>query len=232
MRMFALPALIAATLCAAGAARAADHGFYIGLGGGQSDFATGLAGQIRSAYAGRTDYAVEAAALTDSADTAWKATLGYRFLPWLSVEAAYTDAGEATSAYRLHSLVPLTNGTASLSGRYRLSGISAALVGEWALGDTLAISARGGVVASRLKYDEQGTDASNHPYAFHGPNDNNSGGLAGVGLAWRLDPQWELRLDWDRWFNVGTRFDVTVKENGKFDHVDLYTLNLFYRFAE
>jgi hypothetical protein len=219
-------------LCSVASAHAADEGFYIGLGGGQSDYSQGLAGQIRSAYAGRSDYSVESAEFGDNSDTAWKATLGYRFLPWLSAELAWTDAGDAASAFRLRSLKPLTNGVANLAGRYQLSGTSLALVGEWPLGDTLAVSVRGGFVASRLKYDEQGIDAASHPYSFHGPSDNGSGGLAGLGFAWRLDPQWELRLDWDRWFNVGTRFDVQTDTNGKFDRVDLYTLNLFYRFGK
>ena len=234
MRTFAVHSVLmaAAALNCATAAHAASDGFYIGLGGGHSDFAQGLATQIRSAYAGRSDYSLESAALVDNSDTAWKATLGYRFLPWLSAELAWTDGGDATSAFALRSLRPLTNGVADLHGRYQLTGTSLALVGDWPLGDTLAVSARGGFVASRLKYDEQGLDAASHPYSFHGPSDNNSGGLAGLGFSWRPDPQWELRLDWDRWFNVGTRFDVQTDTNGKFDHVDLYTLNLFYRFRD
>ena len=228
MKQLALSVLVLAG--SAGLAHAADGGFYLGAGYGRADYADGLAGQIRSAYAGRSDYAVESAALTDRNDQAWKLTLGYRFLPWLGAELSYADAGKAASAYVLVPKPLLNAGPVSASGRYDLHGTSLALVGEWPVGANFALSARAGLVASRLGYREISRAVNGDTFPFRGPSDSNTGALAGLGLAWRLAPQWDLRLDWDRWFDVGTRFDVQEDTNGRFGHVDLYTVNLLYRF--
>ncbi len=228
MKPFALSVLLLAG--SAGSARAVDGGFYLGAGYGRADYADGLAGQLRSAYAGRSDYAVESAALTDRNDQAWKLTLGYRFLPWLGVELSYADAGEAASTYVLVPKPLLNSGPVSARGRYELEGTSLALVGEWPLGPAFAVSLRAGVVDSQLRYREVSRAVNGDTFPFRGPNDRNTGALAGLGLAWRLAPQWDLRLDWDRWFDVGTRFDVQDDTNGRFGHVDRYTVNLLYRF--
>jgi OmpA-OmpF porin, OOP family len=76
-----LAALLAPALLA-GAAYAAEPGFYVGASGGQSfidkDF-------------GDNNYTV------DDDETGWKAYLGYQFLPWLGVEAGYVDFGSYSS---------------------------------------------------------------------------------------------------------------------------------------
>jgi outer membrane protein OmpA-like peptidoglycan-associated protein len=85
-RKLTLLALLAPTLFA-GAAYAAEPGFYIGIGGGQttidkdaSDFG----------YEGDTDFNI------DDDDTGWKAYVGYNFLPWLGIEGGYVDFGSVT----------------------------------------------------------------------------------------------------------------------------------------
>lgn len=76
-----LAALLAPALLA-GAAYAAEPGFYVGASGGQTFIDTDI---------GDSEYTV------DDDETGWKAYLGYQFLPWLGVEAGYVDFGSFNS---------------------------------------------------------------------------------------------------------------------------------------
>lgn len=64
--------------------------FYIGAGGGQSEYQD--IDQVREACLG-----VGATCTTDGTDTAFKAFAGYRITPYLAVEGGYIDLGEATA---------------------------------------------------------------------------------------------------------------------------------------
>lgn len=223
--------LALALLALAGSASAADTGFYVGFGGGSSDYSSDLGQEIRQAYTHSSAFVVDDARLSDGSGRVWQVAGGYRFLPWLSAELGWTDAGTANGFFALTSTVPLTNGHATVFSRYRLRGLSASLVAQVPLADRLYGYGRLGAVATRLKYDESGTDANNTPHSFRARNENETKPLAGLGLGWSLNERWDLRMEWDRWFDIGTRFDLTVKGNGRFDHVDLYTLNALYRFG-
>ena len=85
-----LAALLASTLMA-GAAQAAEPGFYLGASGGQTnvDMDAGDFG-----YNGASNFKI------DDDDTGWKAYLGYNFLPWLGVEAGYVDFGGVSQNVR------------------------------------------------------------------------------------------------------------------------------------
>lgn len=233
MRIVAISIFAIGLLGGVGSVAAAETGFYVSFGAGRADYANDIGRQIREAYAPKPTYEVLSADLADGSDRAWKAAAGYRFLPWLSAELTWTDAGEAVSAYSLRQVTtPPPSSVGQIRGTYRLRGLGAALVGELPIGETFAVSLRAGAARAKLDYDENGTDIAGKPYQFHGPDDTDTVPLAGLGAAWRLDTNWELRLDWDRWFDVGTRFDLTETTNGRFDHVDLYTLNVAYRFSD
>lgn len=222
-------ALAAIGLFATTASHAQDSGFYFGVGAGSSEYNDTLRRQIFDAYEGNASYAVESARLSDKSGSTFKFTAGYRFTPWLSGELAYARLGEAHSDFRLNSIAPLTSGTAAIEGEYKLHGISAVAVGEIPLGTDFSASLRAGLVFSRLEYAERGTTASDTPHRFEAGDEDKTRPIAGLGLAWNIDPEWSLRLDWDRWFRVGNRFALTEGGNGRFDHVDAYTLNLIWR---
>lgn len=81
---FSLKNMLLATFLApallAGAAHAAEPGFFIGASGGQS----------------YVDDEIDNRNIDDD-DTGWKTYLGYNFLPWLGVEAGYVDFGSYSS---------------------------------------------------------------------------------------------------------------------------------------
>lgn len=212
---------------------AADAGFYVSLGAGRADYTGDIGRQVREAYASQPNYEVLSAGLADSSDGAWKAAAGYRFLPWLAFELGWNDNGGAISRYSVKSLLsPTSPGTGTIRGTYQLSGPSAAVVAELPINEAFGIALRAGAVDAKLEYEEAGTDIAGKPYQFHGPDDTHTVPFAGLGAIWHLDPTWELHLEWDRWFGIGTRFDLTETTNGRFDHVDLYTLNITYRFGD
>ena len=70
----AILATLVASAFAAGTAQAAEKGFYFGGSVGQT-----------TVKLDDVDF--------DKTDTGWKALVGYNFIPWLGVEAAYVDFG-------------------------------------------------------------------------------------------------------------------------------------------
>lgn len=223
-------ALVAAVALMATSAQAADTGIYVGAGLGQVDYADNLSQQIQAAYPGGTNYTHQSSALTDDADSAYKLFAGYRFLPWLGVELAWQDLGEATSNYVLRSQVPLTNATATVDGKYQLDGASLSVFGEWAFTPNFSGLIRVGAFRAGLEYSENGIDGRGTPYTFRHKN-NSTQTTVGLGLNWRMTPAWDLRLDVDRYFDIGERFSLNETGNGRFDHVDMVSLNLAYRFG-
>jgi OOP family OmpA-OmpF porin len=228
-RKIFLAALVAAL---AGTAHAADTGFYVGGGIGQSKYSDDLGDQVRSAYFGNTGYSVTSAELTDDSDTAYKIFGGYRFLPWLGVELAWNDLGEASSHYVLHSLVPLTNADARLDGRYRIKGTSLSVFGELAFTDTFSGIARVGVFDANIDYEEGGVQANGDPRYFKAPDDSSTKTTIGLGVNWRVTPNVDLRVDYDRYHDIGRRFALTETGNGRFDYVDVASVNVAYRFGD
>jgi OOP family OmpA-OmpF porin len=223
-------AALAAVL--AGSAHAADTGFYIGGGIGQSSYSDDLEDQVRRAYFGRNDFSVTSVEITDDSDTAYKIFGGYRFLPWLGVELAWNDLGEARSHYVLHSLVPLSNADAILDGNYRVKGTSLSVFGELAFTETFSGIARVGVFDAKVDYEESGIQASGEPWYFKAPKDNSTKTTIGLGVNWRVTPNIDLRLDYDRYHDIGRRFALDTTGNGRFDYVDVASLNVAYRFGQ
>lgn len=68
-----------------GVANAAQPGLYLGAGVGQANMDKD---SDDLDYKGNNDFKIS------DEDTAWKAYLGYNFLPWLGVEAGYVDFGD------------------------------------------------------------------------------------------------------------------------------------------
>jgi len=211
---------------------AEDSGFYVGGGVGGSNFSNDLTHQIQTAYVDQDYWSLESAKVTDHSDTAFKVLGGYRFLSWLSVELAWVDLGNAETHYRL---IRNPNGAsfvyADITGEYRLDGVTLAVAGQYNFSDHFGVAARMGVFASRLKYAEHGLKSVQEPYKFIADDERDTNTLIGLGASWRPHANWEIRFDWDRYLNVGTRFDLTATTNGKFDHVDMYGLNLLYHFG-
>lgn len=218
-------------LCASvGVAHAGGEGFYIGGGVGQAHYDDSLPGQISDAYRDYDEYAFVSANLRDDKDQAWKLFGGYRFAPWFGVELGWVDLGEARSNFVLDSLLPGSDARADIDGFYDVSGATATVFGELDFSDSLSGIARVGVFHAESDYSEGGVDANDEPHSYrHSQSDLET--TAGLGLNLRMSARWDLRLDWDRYFDVGERFALNEDGNGSFD-VDLVALSVAYRFGE
>jgi OOP family OmpA-OmpF porin len=215
---------------AAGAqAQNADSGWYIGAGVGASNYSDNIPKQIRNAYAGNNLYTFTDARTTDDSDTAAQIFVGYKFNPWIALEIGYQDLGEANTHYDLAPINSPQGKPPSVDGRYRASDVNATVVGTLPINDQFELLARAGVSDVRLKYDERGVDVNGHSFGRSYGNDDSTHPLFGIGALWRFSPQFSVRLDLDRNFNVGRKFALTSNTNGRFDNIDAYTVNLIWK---
>jgi hypothetical protein len=221
-----------ALLFLAGAVNAQPAGerWYFGIGAGAADYPDDIPRQIARAYSGNGTFSLLGATTTDSTDRATQVFVGFRFTRWLGVEAGYQDLGSARTFYSLNSYQPVFDAVPLLlSGEYRVRDFNAALVASLPLGDNFELLARGGIVDTRLNYDEHGNDAGGNPYSFHARTRTHADAQAGIGALWRFAPHFALRLDLDRNFDVGKTFALNPEGNGRFDHIDAYTMNLLWQ---
>jgi len=218
-------AVLVAIAAAPAIAKEPALGFYVGAGAGVSSFRGDFASQVNQAYAG-TGFTVDAATVTDDRDTAWKAYAGWRFHPYGAIEAAWLDFGEA----RTHYAIGVPNiGAATRDGRYRLSGAEVSALGIVPLGDRATVYAKAGALFSQLKYDESGLNQFGEPGSFSHTN-RETKFLWGLGGSFELVDSLAVRIEWQRAEDIGERFALTDSGNGRFEHVDMATIALQWRF--
>jgi len=218
-------AVLVAIAAAPAIAKEPALGFYVGAGAGVSSFRGDYASQVNQAYAG-TGFTVDAATVTDDRDTAWKAYAGWRFHPYGAIEAAWLDFGEA----RTHYAIGVPNiGEATRDGRYRLSGAEISALGIVPIGDRATVYAKAGALFSQLKYDESGLNQFGEPGSFSHTN-RETKFLWGLGGSFELVDSLAVRIEWQRAEDIGERFALTDSGNGRFEHVDMATIALQWRF--
>jgi len=218
-------AVLVAIAAAPAIAKEPALGFYVGAGAGVSSFRGDFASQVNQAYAG-TGFTVDAATVTDDRDTAWKAYAGWRFHPYGAIEAAWLDFGEA----RTHYAIGVPNiGAATRDGRYRLSGAEISALGIVPIGDRATVYAKAGALFSQLKYDESGLNQFGEPGSFSHTN-RETKFLWGLGGSFELVDSLAVRIEWQRAEDIGERFALTDSGNGRFEHVDMATIALQWRF--
>jgi OmpA-OmpF porin, OOP family len=89
------------------------------------------------------DLGFDSASTTSSDnDTAYRAYVGYLFLPYVGVEAGYVDLGK----FRFRTDVMPTG---SLTGEPRIKGGDLSIVGRLPIGESFAVYGRAGVFAAR-----------------------------------------------------------------------------------
>ncbi len=150
-------------------------GPYVGVGVGQFN--------LRIKHLNDVDNAVSS--INNSDDNAWKAFVGYRFMPYLSVEAAYSDFGRPNDTF---------TATGS-NGNYRvdLSGFSPSIVGHVPLGP-IELFAKAGEyyydVHTRVNFDSPGPGIDTK----HSRNDF----LWGGGISGVIFHHVELRAEYEK----------------------------------
>jgi OOP family OmpA-OmpF porin len=215
----------ACAIAAAGTRAAGPAGaFYVGISGGASHFDQDFGGAVRDAYAG-TVFSVTDAGMTDKSGTVWGVYGGWQFHPNVALEAGWVDLGAARASYSL-----ARQGTYTRDAEYKVSGPRLTLVGSMPVGAAgFEVIAKAGVVYTSLEYRETGSDRGD-PYSFTASDKRQTRFNAGLGGRYAFDPRFAVRVDWDRYFDVGEKFALNTTGNGRFKSIDALTASLEYRF--
>jgi nitrogen fixation-related uncharacterized protein len=221
-RMFALVGLAVMAALPAGAA---ERGFYWGMDLGQYSYGLDRNGIDRQ-LTGALD-AVGLAVIDGSSNTSedgftWGLTVGYQVFPFLAVEAAYVELGEAE--YKANLDVTDGTGVAPLNATLTTDSAGAALSAlgilplwssGWDVYGRLGMYFSNGDGTIRLASDGVSDSASR--------SSNSESMLWGVGTGY-TSGAWTLRLEYQQYMDVGDK-DVT----GEVD-IDRITLGAIYHF--
>jgi OmpA-OmpF porin, OOP family len=177
----------------------------------------------------------------DDSMTAWGAQVGFRFNKWVAAEVGYVDLGELL--YTMNGTIggnyvyvceceepTVVNRT--LDGNFERSvqvtsaGITAAALGMFPIGPRFDLHVRGGIyyadtrVTNRLRY----IDSNETFNLLHGRVDASETELfAGLGAAWNINESFALRVEYQKFFDVGDD-----QKNGESD-IDVLNLALLFK---
>jgi OOP family OmpA-OmpF porin len=125
----------------------------------------------------RNDCAATNVFSCDHRDTAWKAYAGGNFNRLLGIEFGYTDFGKIAAS----------------GGDTKAWAANVSLVAGAPIGNRFDIFAKGGGIYGR-------TDVTADPSTLLDTGHKAGWGYTyGVGAAFALAPQWQIRVDWDRY---------------------------------
>jgi hypothetical protein len=217
-------------LAAASVPSAAQVGWYAGLSGGQARTDGELVANRESTITDATDLRTA----FDAEDTAWKAFFGLRLNAVVALELAYADLGR----HRTHTTMqggqpPLP---AAISVDRRISGYGIDLVGMPPLGfRNVSLFGRIGAFRSRLDATATlegnivftGGDADERRRTTHRRETVLKTGLGGE---WWFRPDTALRLEWERYHEVGKPFAVGASGTTGEADTDVVTLGVLMRF--
>ena len=198
--------LVALTLLSGTTAFAAQpSGWYVGVGAGQTEGKdVGCGGGYAPVFADTTCSA-------DNKDTGLKVFAGFQLNPNAALEFGWVDLGEATIK-GTDSFFGTTNATWKADGLY-VAGIGSIPVGS-------AASFFGKIGLFRWKADLKiDTD-----FGFASDDDSGTDLLFGIGASFNLGSSAALRLEWERFSDVGDSSSV-----GQSD-VDMLSASLLFRF--
>jgi OOP family OmpA-OmpF porin len=212
IQLFAAAAMAASVLSSApvqAAEPTAGATWYLGAGAGQSrakiadsTFTSALSGTGASI----------ATISRDETETSYKFFMGYQYNPYLAFEGGVFNLGSYTFG-------ATTAPAGTLNGALKNTvGSNLDVLGTLPLGERFSLLARAGVQSSKTRDLFSATGLALAPT----PSKNQISYKYGVGAGFDLTKNIGMRADWER-YRVGDGF------SGKMN-VDLYTLNLLYKF--
>lgn len=167
---------------------AADTGFYIGGSFGQSKISDFSSSDVNSELA---SVGITATSTTDDKDTGWKAFAGYRIMKYLAVEGAYANLGEANA--NIVTTAPVA-GTANVTLENEAWTLSA--LGILPLNDKFSLFARLGLNVWNVDITASGTGSGGTSYS---DSEDGTDVVYGLGAAYHLTPNLNLRAEWERY---------------------------------
>lgn len=206
------------------AALAQSSGWYVAVDGGQSRF-NDASNQVPSWLATLPNppgYAVvvngTSGTSNDDHDAAYRFMVGYQINAYWGVEASYADlgtasvAGSANGYYRPNCgsqiCLPLVGLTSfGYQASYRDRGPGLAFTGTYPINKQWSVFARLGIIDARVRLDMQTSPSADISPIPLGENrsSTNWSTTFGLGVNYMLNNRWAVRLDWDRYADLGNR---------------------------
>jgi OOP family OmpA-OmpF porin len=153
-----------------------------------------------------------AATTCDDKDTGWKAYGGLEVNEYLSMEVGYADFGKSTYS-------------GAVSGTRRSRGATLQLVGTYAVNPSITLLGKGGF--GILHTEVKGNIVA--PYTSLADTDLEW--TLGLGAQYNFTKAAGLRLEWERYFNVGsTPSNASAGATTGEADIDLITAGLVYKF--
>ena len=236
------------SIVAAGAAQAADKGFYFGLSGGQSQYDFDLPANIPvfgvappilvvsptpiftpspPVIVGGVTDVIEARPLLwlpgdDDEGTAWSVTAGYRFNRYLAVEASYVNLGTLSASNTIDLSPLLGGGSLTLNRELETAGPALTAFGMLPLSDSWELYARAGILFADVDLTTgiNGTGFSGGSRTTSFDSDSTT---LGAGAQYDWGGHWSARLEYQRTLDVGGD-DVASNAD-----VDGISLSFLYR---
>ncbi len=178
----------------------AQSSWYLGASAGQSRV-DASSGEIESGFLIDDSFTASGTTL-DKSDTGWKAYAGWRFNRFFGAEAGYADLGKASFNTTIVS-APVGTVPAppfAIHATAEARGVFLSALAHWPFADRFSVFAKAGVFRSEAKFTEviPATGVTRVSRTERRTEAN-----YGAGLQWQLLPAVALRLEWERFKDVG-----------------------------
>ena len=225
-----IAALVPAALAALAHPAAAEAAWYGGLSLGQSRTGSALVANRESTIVNGS----AAGSSFEARDSGFRLFAGYALRPWLAFEVNYTDLGR--SMLRTTTVTtepPHAVGVFALDRKISGVGLDALLAAP--LGERASVYGRVGAVQSRLVAEVHLSGAVVFTSGNTAERDRSTARTEtitrfGVGGEYLFTKNAGVRLDWERWLDVGKKFEVGGQGTTGEADTDFFALSVVYRF--
>ncbi len=228
--------VLACGICAVVAPSAfagAQPGFYLGISGGNSSFDLDkeeLDDIVLDEFFSAGAPVISATSTFEDSDNSLALFAGYRFLPYLAVEASYLDLG--TAEYRSSGTVnppgPTTSVPASLTMDIETKGFTFAGIGSVPIGEVVDLHGRLGFLVAQTELSVAAT--INSSIGRESDSIDSASAFFGIGAGFHLGEHWSLSLDWARYVNVGDENEDDDYDTDEGFDINAVSFSASYRF--
>jgi opacity protein-like surface antigen len=201
-----------------------EEGSYYGLGLGQSKYDQSKSDMDNDLLSSIADSGLSAqnfSSQLDNSDTTYDVIVGYRFGAHLAVEGAYGDLGSAAYTASMILTDGVNTAPATISTHFSSKGFMASVLGIVPFGSRWEAYGRGGLIYADTKLSVTAVVAGSANSSDD--STHSSDWLLGVGVGCELGDHFSIRLEYEKFKNVGDS-----NTTGEAD-VDTINVRVLYR---